>query len=198
MVRDVIYDSCLDPFFTDYGFTCLLALIGRNGQGIGTSPFCKWAKNCEQLVANNPTECNRINELIESLFDKMDHVSGPFLNNDGSGLFELHSTINHSCEPNAEVHFLHNNHHLSLKAVELINADEEIFICYIDECQRNRSRHSRLKYLRENYLFTCQCRKCQQQANEPDVTSDEDGDQVDGGDRDSDLYSDAEDMNCDG
>ena len=36
-----------------------------------------------------------------------------------------------------------------------------------------RSRHSRQKHLREHYLFTCSCQLCVQQADDPDVTSDE-------------------------
>lgn len=195
-MSDVVgHEPCLEPFLAETGFTSLLALIGKNGQGIGTSAFSKWADNCERLVANNPAECERINRLVESLFNEMDQVSGPFLNNEGSGLYELHSTINHSCQPNGEVHFPNNNHTLALKAVETIQPGQEILICYLDECQRDRSRHSRVKYLRENYLFTCQCSKCQAQIEEPDVTSEEeDEDQVD-----SEFESNAnsEDMNCD-
>ncbi|OTF78084.1 SET and MYND domain-containing protein (SMYD)-like protein [Euroglyphus maynei] len=152
----------------------------------------QFSKNCERLVANNPDECEQINQLVETLFEKMEKISGCFLNTEGSGLYELQSCINHSCQPNSEVCFLHNNFILSLKALETINPGEEITICYLDECWRDRSRHSRNKYIRENYLFTCQCPKCQQQMNDPDVTSDEDDD--------SDLQSNPDDdeaMNCD-
>ena len=51
-----------------------------------------------------------------------------------------------------------------------------IYSSYLDGCQQNQSRHSRQKYLRENYLFTCQCPKCAQQSGDPDVTSDEEMD----------------------
>ena len=41
---------------------------------------------------------------------------------------------------------------------------------YLDECDRERSRHSRVKILRENYLFSCVCPKCAVESTEPDVT----------------------------
>lgn len=37
----------------------------------------------------------------------------------------------------------------------------------------SRSRHSRQKELRENYLFNCACQKCEEQKSDLDVTSDE-------------------------
>lgn len=50
---------------------------------------------------------------------------------------------------------------------------EEICISYLDDCLLSRSRHSRQKELRENYLFNCSCQKCEEQKGDPDVTSDE-------------------------
>ena len=50
---------------------------------------------------------------------------------------------------------------------------QEICISYLDCCMLERSRHSRQKHLREHYLFTCSCQLCVQQADDPDVTSDE-------------------------
>ncbi|GAA6093619.1 histone-lysine N-trimethyltransferase SMYD5 isoform X1 [Tachysurus ichikawai] len=49
----------------------------------------------------------------------------------------------------------------------------EICISYLDCCQRDRSRHSRHKILRENYLFVCSCQKCVAQMDDTDVTSEE-------------------------
>ncbi|NXE42707.1 SMYD5 protein, partial [Ptilorrhoa leucosticta] len=99
--------------------------------------------------------------------------SGEFLNCEGSGLYVLQSCCNHSCIPNAETSFPENNFLLHLTALEDIEAGEEICISYLDCCQRERSRHSRNKILRENYLFTCSCPKCLAQADDADVTSDE-------------------------
>lgn len=104
----------------------------------------------------------------------MDRVSGQFLNCEGSGLYSLQSSCNHSCEPNAEVTFPYNNSTLALKALCSIQPEEEIVICYLGECDRERSRHSRQRLLRENYLFSCACAKCECQAGEPEVISSED------------------------
>lgn len=97
-----------------------------------------------------------------------------FLNNEGAALYTIHSKINHSCVPNAQPTFPHSNHTLALTAIGTIEAGDEISISYLDECSLERSRHSRQKELQENYLFVCQCARCEEQIEEPDVTSDED------------------------
>lgn len=114
-----------------------------------------------------------INEFIDNLYDDINKNSGTFLNNEGVGLYILQSACNHSCTPNAEPSFLHSNHKLSLVALKDIQEGEEICISYLDECMLGRSRHSRRKELMTNYLFLCNCPKCNEQANDPDVTSDE-------------------------
>ena len=83
------------------------------------------------------------------------------------------SIINHSCEPNSAVEFPFNNHELVVNAQRDISAGEEILISYLNECELERSRHSRYKMLGENYLFNCDCMKCAKQIHDPDVTSDE-------------------------
>merc|ERR1719510_1719707 len=115
----------------------------------------------------------KVDDLIDAVYSAIDQHAGPFLNNEGSGLYAKQSTINHSCAPNAIVQFPFNNHELVVNAAKDISAGEEILIAYIDECQLERSRHSRTKVLRENYLFNCDCSKCLAQADDPDVTSDE-------------------------
>ncbi|GIY82000.1 SET and MYND domain-containing protein 5 [Caerostris extrusa] len=102
--------------------------------------------------------------------------TGPFLNNEGSGLYPLQSACNHSCVPNAEATFPYNNFTLVMEAIKEILPGEEIIVCYLDECNRNRSRHSRMKLLRENYLFSCTCPKCESQMCDEDVTSENDTD----------------------
>lgn len=196
MVAEIVFDPSLEPFFTDQGFTLLLALIIRHGQSIGTNPFSKWAENCERLVANDPAKCAEINKLVEQLFERMDQTSGlQFINNEGSGLYSTSFHIRHSCEPNSELCFPHNNHVLQVKCITSIEAGDEISICYLDECMQSSSRHTRVKYLQENYSFTCRCRKCESQTDQPDVTSDED-EEEDSSDGDT-QPDDDDDMNCD-
>ena len=87
------------------------------------------------------------------------------------------SKINHSCIPNAEIRFPFSNFILSLTSIKYIEAGEEICISYLDECTLERSRHSRQKELKENYLFICQCLKCEAQSEDADVTSNDEEDE---------------------
>lgn len=160
-------DETLAKYVTLEALTKLFALIGTNQQGIGTSSFAAWVKTVE--------EQGDVSDLIEALYDKLDDTVGHrFLNNEGSGLYLTQSKINHSCDPNAEVQFVYSNHTLQVVALQDIKEGEEICISYLDQCELSRSRHSRQKYLQENYLFTCSCSKCQEEIGQPDATSDED------------------------
>lgn len=78
---------------------------------------------------------------------------GTFLNNEGSGLYRLERCINHSCVPNAECTFPNGDFTLSLVATRAIAAGEEICISYLDDCQLERSKHSRNKHLRLVYFL---------------------------------------------
>ncbi|XP_040565249.1 protein-lysine N-trimethyltransferase SMYD5 [Lepeophtheirus salmonis] len=162
------------PYLTSDGFIRLFALVARNGQGIGSSPFGRWVKNVEKLRFPSENEKAGFDNLIENIFTVLDRTVGlDFLNSEGSGLYELQSASNHSCEPNAVIEFPFNNFELVLNAKKDINEGEEICISYLDECMLESSRHSRRKYLKENYMFLCKCIKCEAQINDPDVTSEE-------------------------
>eukprot|EP00112_Aurelia_sp_Birch-Aquarium-sp1_P022172 Seg6154.1 transcript_id=Seg6154.1/GoldUCD/mRNA.D3Y31 product="SET and MYND domain-containing protein 5" protein_id=Seg6154.1/GoldUCD/D3Y31 len=121
---------------------------------------------------------------IDTIYEDIEKESGQFLNCEGSGLYLTQSCCNHSCDPNAEVTFPYNNSTLVLVALNDIEENEEICISYLDECQRERSRHSRQKILRENYLFQCTCPICESQCDTADQTSSDDDDDDDGDDDD--------------
>ncbi|UJR09677.1 hypothetical protein I4U23_013911 [Adineta vaga] len=164
-------------FLTPDGFRQLLALLGRNQQGIGTSPLAVWMKNSEKLSSPSQAAASSdMSQLIDAIYTKIDDVSGEFIDCEGSGLFKLQSCLNHSCDANAEIQYRHNNSTLSVVATRSISTNEEITINYLSECDRNRSRHSRQKLLQENYLFLCQCNRCVSEAAEPDETSEEEDD----------------------
>ncbi|KAK4312214.1 hypothetical protein Pmani_016337 [Petrolisthes manimaculis] len=162
-------------WLTPEGFRSLVALVGTNGQGIGTSPLSRWVRNCDSL--NLPPHERQITDtLIETIYQQLEKEAGGFLNNEGSGLYPLQSSCNHSCAPNAMPTFPYNNFHLAMTAVRDITSGDEICVSYLDECNLGRSRHSRIAILRENYLFTCRCAKCEEQTGDPDVTSEEEMD----------------------
>ncbi|XP_060076891.1 histone-lysine N-trimethyltransferase SMYD5-like [Ylistrum balloti] len=172
MVTECLFEETIQQWYTPEGFRSLFALIGMNGQGIGSSAISVWVKNCEKLQLSDEDK-QRLDGLIDQMYEDLDRVSGTFLNCEGSGLYRLQSACNHSCLPNAEITFPHNNHCLALVATEDIQTEEEICISYLNECNIGRSRHSRQKILRENYLFHCGCTRCAAEADDEDVTSEE-------------------------
>uniref|UniRef100_A0A8C9YE56 Protein-lysine N-trimethyltransferase SMYD5 n=1 Tax=Sander lucioperca TaxID=283035 RepID=A0A8C9YE56_SANLU len=165
-------DVIVLQWFVPEGFRSLFALVGTNGQGIGTSSLSRWVHACDALELPAQQK-EQLDSFIDQLYKDIEKETGDFLNCEGSGLFLLQSSCNHSCIPNAEASFPDNNFLLQLSALSDINPGEEICISYLDCCQRDRSRHSRHKILRENYLFVCSCPKCVSQMDELDMTSEE-------------------------
>ncbi|XP_063988465.1 histone-lysine N-trimethyltransferase SMYD5 [Diachasmimorpha longicaudata] len=177
MIKGALDDGDVPHWFSPDGFRSLLALVGTNGQGIGTSAYARWVKNVSGLEMPDDRRME-IDKLIDQIYDAMDEVAGTFLNNEGSGLYTLQSAINHSCSPNAVVEFPYSNSTLVVKTLRPIQPDEEICIGYLDECQLERSRVTRQRMLSSLYLFNCHCDKCLQQADNDEVSSDEDDDDM--------------------
>ncbi|CAG4930487.1 histone-lysine N-trimethyltransferase SMYD5 [Colias croceus] len=173
LTATVISGDSIQEFLTPEGFCSLMALVGTNGQGIGTSPLAQWVNAMSELTMSDD-ERQQMDLFIDKLYKDVENESGQFLNTEGSGLFQLQSACNHSCAPNAESSFPYGNHRIQLKAVKTIMPGEEICISYLDECSLQRSRHSRQKELAENYLFVCWCDRCTSESSQPDVTSEED------------------------
>uniref|UniRef100_A0A1E1WRE0 Protein-lysine N-trimethyltransferase SMYD5 n=1 Tax=Pectinophora gossypiella TaxID=13191 RepID=A0A1E1WRE0_PECGO len=172
LTTNVINVDTVQEFLTPEGFCTLMALVGTNGQGIGTSPLAMWVNAVTDLTMSDD-ERQQLDLFIDKLYQYVEEESGTFLNTEGSGLFALQSACNHSCLPNAEATFPFGNHRVQLKAIRPIMAEEEICISYLDECALQRSRHSRQKELAQNYLFVCWCERCMSQAGQPDCTSEE-------------------------
>ncbi|KAK3733768.1 hypothetical protein RRG08_026879 [Elysia crispata] len=172
MLAEVFFEESVQEWYTPEGFNSLFALIGTNGQGIGTSSFSRWVKATERLQLGD-AEKEQLDDTIDKLYERLEEVSGSFLDCEGSGLYQLQSAANHSCVPNAEITFPHGDHTLSLVALEDIQPDEEITISYLGCCGLERGRHSRQKALKENYLFTCNCLKCLSQCDDASITTEE-------------------------
>lgn len=182
-------DVDLGEWLTPQAFRTLFALVGTNGQGLGTSPWAVWVRRATEKALGGPEdERLALDGLIDAVYERLDEVSGmQFVNNEGSALYALQSKINHSCRPNAQATFPHADHTLALVAERAIEAGEEILISYLDECALERSRHSRQKELRENYLFVCGCGKCAEEAEQPDETSEEEDEEGDDEEDDDDM-----------
>ena len=135
--------TCLQPLLTPDGFQSLFGLIGRNGQGVATSPFSQWVRKAEKLRMAAEAR-TAFDDLVEKVYDAIDaHAGCRFMDNEGSGLYFLQSHLNHSCVPNAVVEFPFNSHELVVNAKTRIAAGEQVVISYLDEGDAERSRHSR-------------------------------------------------------
>ncbi|XP_018006622.1 histone-lysine N-trimethyltransferase SMYD5 isoform X1 [Hyalella azteca] len=175
LMAEVFPDPRLAEWMSEEGFKSLLALVGSNGQGVASSPLARWVTRCDDLPLKGQDR-DQLDAFIDNLYEKLDSTVGTFLNTEGSGLYRLQSLLNHSCRPNAIVTFPHNSHTLQVRAVRDIAPGQPVFISYLDDCTLARSRHSRRKTLRENYVFACACERCDDETIQPDVTSDEDMD----------------------
>ncbi|KAH9285357.1 SET and MYND domain-containing protein 5 [Echinococcus granulosus] len=177
---NVLQQIGLRQLLSLYGFSSAMCLIGRNGQGIGTSSLGAWGKAAEKIIEGrgNLVEKRQFSDFLDSLYEKLDETAGDFLDVEGVGLYERQSLINHSCEPNASVRFELGTNELSIVANEDIgNPGTEVTICYFDECMLSRGVHSRRKYLREHYLFVCKCPRCIREKDdgaESETTEEED------------------------
>jgi hypothetical protein len=59
--------------FTPEGFTSLLALVSRNGQGIGTSPLADWVASVEKEKESlDEARQKEVDDLIDQIYDKID------------------------------------------------------------------------------------------------------------------------------
>lgn len=74
---------------------------------------------------------------------------------EGTALFPLICTMNHSCRPNCTVLYT-NNGDAHVVAVLDIKAGEELCICYVDVDQDLAAREASLR----EYCFTCACVRC--------------------------------------
>jgi len=179
-LRDALLQCFAEPAVAQVldrdNFISLIALIGMNGQGIGTSTLASYCNKLDTLELSKD-EREEVDSKVDQLWEDIEKHSGIFTDCEGTGLYELQSRINHSCSPNVEIQFVEGNARLSVKAVRDIAPGEELHISYIQCCELERSRHSRQKHLLENYLFDCWCVKCDSERAQADVTSDEESEE---------------------
>ena len=92
-VADVLQQVGLDSLLSEQGFCSALCLIGRNGQGIGTSSLGEWGKSAEKAVKErcDSSEIRKFSEYLDTLYEKLDETAGEYLDVEGVGLYELQS-----------------------------------------------------------------------------------------------------------
>mmetsp|Transcript_23989 Transcript_23989/g.33634 ORF Transcript_23989/g.33634 Transcript_23989/m.33634 type:complete len:182 (+) Transcript_23989:138-683(+) len=120
----------------------LIGLIDMNGANVEALPLAEDRKQLKKQLS-----CDD---------DSVPYVSG-------TAIFKLHSCLNHSCLPNAEVvGGLVDRNDATIKVVALkpIRKGEEVLISYIENPEL-KSRDERRKELKGCYLFDCNCQACQ-------------------------------------
>ncbi|TDH66174.1 hypothetical protein CCR75_008466 [Bremia lactucae] len=106
----------------------------------------EWEKERLQQIG---TESNKLNQLVASL---------GFPSVEGTALFPIICTMNHSCDPNCTVMYTQNgNGHVV--AIRDIQQGEELCICYIDIDMDVQMREANLR----EYKFKCFCSRCVQE-----------------------------------
>ncbi|CAG5100348.1 Oidioi.mRNA.OKI2018_I69.XSR.g16962.t1.cds [Oikopleura dioica] len=139
-------------------------LCGRNQQGLGTSAIIRWIQAHDD------------DAFVDELYDVCEESCGiEFMDNEGVGLYSKQAMLNHDCEPNAEIKFLHDNHKLSVVATRDIEKGEEVCISYLDGHTLNRSKKTRQEQLSVNYLFHCGCEMCKGQNSDDETSEEEEG-----------------------
>lgn len=62
----------MDMFLTPQAFKTFFAIIGTNGQGLGTSPFAGWVKRVSETPGRSEDEEAAVNTLIDDLYERLD------------------------------------------------------------------------------------------------------------------------------
>ena len=58
-------------WLTPEGFRSLIALVGTNGQGVGTSAISVWVRNCTNLELPDE-ESEKLDQVINQLYDDLE------------------------------------------------------------------------------------------------------------------------------
>jgi tetratricopeptide (TPR) repeat protein len=76
----------------------------------------------------------------------------------GTAPFTIHNSMNHNCSPNTTGMSNKRDHTISVVAIKDIKKGDELSLSYIDETQDVIVRN---KLLMDQYLFECNCERCQ-------------------------------------
>ncbi|XP_034536700.1 histone-lysine N-methyltransferase SMYD3 [Notolabrus celidotus] len=112
----------------------------------------------QETISALPPSCQEPLSLIAKVTCNCFTISDGELQEVGVGLYPSLSLLNHNCRPNCVMVFEGTN--LRLRAVQDIDAGEELTISYIETLT---STDNRQKQLEEQYHFICHCQRCDSQ-----------------------------------
>lgn len=188
LLKEALYkDDRYDRLFTPETFAWVYNIVQMNCSAIRPkSPWEVYVSNVQKIRPTQTLEVvvGHIMNLAE-LFARKYELSEEersltifhlLSRSTGNGLYVLHSCMNHSCEPNIEVHNEETNANVHLVAKRPIEPDEELSIDYAGFRSAKwqlRSGHppgglprrdERQRFLHSTFGFTCFCPKCQAEA----------------------------------
>ncbi|KAI9150914.1 SET and MYND domain-containing protein 5 [Blastocladiella emersonii ATCC 22665] len=120
-------------------FLRLLTAVALNGQGVGTSAFEAYERTLRDMAEAAETNADADSAaMVEAALDQVDVVramvddfSAEFTHAEGTGLYRVHAMLNHACDANAQIEFLHNRSTLAVRATRPIRMGEEVTISYM-------------------------------------------------------------------
>ena len=147
--------KALDEVVTEDLYHELHGIISRNAHHLNPlSDFHLFLEGLNPI--NQVLLVSHYNEHITP----SDFVQSDWMKNltvEGTGLFEVANSINHSCEPNSMIVHCNADYTISVVSRVPIEHGTELTISYIDETLPKAERQAKLK---EFYGFECKCRKC--------------------------------------
>ncbi|XP_048364729.1 histone-lysine N-trimethyltransferase SMYD5 [Sphaerodactylus townsendi] len=188
LFTEALYDEHLSKWFSPEGFRSLFALVGTNGQGMGTSSLSQWVHACDSLELP-PKEREQLDAFIDQLYKDIEKVWGRGCGPVGRA-FALHVE-----GPRFDFWLLQLKQQV-VGGVQVLSLgpyqDRQDQIRCLKSCIQVTAAPSPLP--RENYLFTCSCPKCLTQASDPDVTSEEEEEEGEGDPDDAELEDEMTDV----
>lgn len=129
------------------------ASINKNLHRYFISKLSKYEKKQFYSLSSQVKKGKRRKDLIRSIINNNNFGIG----DDHLGIFDKISRINHSCKPNVNYYWNDDEQAMYLYAVSDIRRDEELYISYI---VNYKSKKMRMKKLKNNYGFDCECAIC--------------------------------------
>lgn len=117
--------------------------------------YAQMASLVQQMVAPDEVDVKEVTQTICRFACNAHTICDEEVRPVGTGLYPVISIINHSCSPNAVLHF--DGKRAAVRALDDIEDETEITISYVELAASTTARR---KALRDQYYFDCECIRC--------------------------------------
>lgn len=117
--------------------------------------YAQMASIVQQMMAPDEVNVKEVTQMICRFACNAHTICDEEVRPLGTGLYPVISIVNHSCVPNAVLHF--DGNRAALRALEDTQEGTEITISYVELAA---STNTRRKALRDQYYFDCNCIRC--------------------------------------